>query len=98
MLLKGGKPANKSPANVQVSFKGNSNAISDDVVLSFWRTFADHNTDTDSNHDQHQHHHHDHHDQHHHDHDHQHHDQGVFTLTVTVMLNSVPQSSLSGSE
>ena len=53
MLLKGGKPANKSPANVQVSFKGNSNAISDDVVLSFWRTFA---LILDSNHDdQHQH-------------------------------------------
>ena len=86
MLLKGGKPANKSPANVQVSFKGNSNAISDDVVLSFWRTFA---LILDSNHDQHH---------HHHDHNDQHHDQGVFTLTVTVMLNSVPQSSLSGSE
>ena len=94
MLLKGGKPANKSPTNVQVSFKGNSNAISDDVVLSFWRTFA---LILDSNHDQH-HHHHDHDHHHHHDHHDQHHDQGVFTLTVTVMLNSVPQSSLSGSE
>ena len=78
MLLKGGKPANKSLANVQVSFKGNLNAISDDVVLSFWRTFA---LILDSNHDQHHHHHdHDHHHHHDHDHDHQHHQNHVQDL------------------